>query len=97
MTDAPLTDAPLSGVRVVTLAPNLPGPAAAHRLVQLGATVTKVESPAGDPLALAAPAYYRVLADGQDVRTLDLKTREGRGVLDTLLAGADLLLTSSRP
>ena len=51
-------ESPLSGVRVVTLAPNLPGPVAANRLVTLGATVTKVEPPAGDPLAVASPDYY---------------------------------------
>lgn len=88
---------PLTGVRVVTLAPNLPGPAAAHRLVTLGARVTKVESPSGDPLATAAPAYYRELATGQGVVTLDLRTDDGQARLATLLADADLLVTSSRP
>ena len=89
--------APLTGVRVVTLAPNLPGPAAARRLVGLGATVTKVEPPAGDPVATYAPDYHAWLAEGQDVRTLDLKDGAGRRDLATLLADADLLITSSRP
>lgn len=88
---------PLTGVRVVTLAPNLPGPAAARRLVDLGATVVKVESPAGDPLATAVPAYYRELAAGQEIRTLDLRSEVGRAELTGLLEDADLLLTSSRP
>lgn len=88
---------PLTGVRVVTLAPNLPGPVAAHRLAGLGAGVVKVESPAGDPLAAAAPAYHRELAAGQEVVTLDLRTDAGRDRLGDLLADADLLLTSSRP
>ncbi|WP_414120264.1 CoA transferase [Corynebacterium nuruki] len=91
------TDAPLSGVRVVTLAPNLPGPAAAHRLVELGATVTKIEPPAGDPVATFAPGYHRWLAAGQEIRTLDLKTTAGRDDLAALLTDADLLITSSRP
>jgi len=90
-------ESPLSGVRVVTLAPNLPGPVAANRLVTLGATVTKVEPPAGDPLAVASPDYYRLLAEGQEVRTLDLKDAAGREALESLLADADLLITSSRP
>lgn len=90
-------ESPLSGVRVVTLAPNLPGPVAAHRLVALGATVTKVESPAGDPLAAASPGYYRELVEGQEVRTLDLKDAADRGTFSGLLEDADLLLTSSRP
>lgn len=89
--------APLTGVRAVTLAPNIPGPAAARRLVQLGATVTKIEPPAGDPVATYAPGYHRWLAEGQEIRTLDLKTDGGRRDLAALLTEADLLVTSSRP
>ena len=39
---------PLSGVRVLSLALNLPGPAALMRLAAMGARCTKVEPPAGD-------------------------------------------------
>ncbi|SLD27552.1 Predicted acyl-CoA transferases/carnitine dehydratase [Mycobacteroides abscessus subsp. massiliense] len=48
---------PLTGVNVVSLAINLPGPAACARLAEFGAAVTKVEPPGGDPLA---PAKARV-------------------------------------
>ncbi|PZT99619.1 MAG: hypothetical protein DI630_16375, partial [Gordonia sp. (in: high G+C Gram-positive bacteria)] len=41
---------PLHGVRVVSLAMNLPGPLATARLVRMGAAVVKVEHPSGDPL-----------------------------------------------
>src|SRR5262245_65251204 len=88
---------PLRHVRAVNLGTNLPGPVAAARLVELGATVTKVEPPDGDPVELVAPALYAELARGQDVVRLDLKTPDGRSELDRLLAGADVLLTSSRP
>lgn len=87
----------LAGVTVITLAVNLPGPLAAARLVQLGAHVIKVEPPAGDPLAFAAPDYYAELAAGQDVRTLDLKTAEARRQLDELASSAHVLLTAMRP
>ncbi|WP_420098018.1 CoA transferase [Corynebacterium sp.] len=87
----------LTGVTVVSLAVNLPGPAAARRLRQLGAAVTKVEPPSGDPLALAAPDYYAHFCDGQDTVTLDLKTGEGQHTLHGYLEAADLLLTSHRP
>lgn len=86
----------LSGMRVVSLAPNLPGPVAANRLQEQGASVTKVEPPAGDLLAVACPAFYEQLAAGQHVLTLDLRSDDGRSELDRLLTGADLLLTSSR-
>ncbi|MBV7295680.1 CoA transferase [Corynebacterium sp. TAE3-ERU12] len=90
-------DAPLQGVRIITLAPNLPGPVAAARLAALGAEVTKIEPPAGDLLALAAPDYYAELSKNQQVRSLDLKNEADRDTLHELLADADLLLTSSRP
>jgi alpha-methylacyl-CoA racemase len=86
---------PLVDVRVVSLAINLPGPLAASRLAELGATVTKVEPPSGDPLATAAPRWYAHLVQRQTVVALDIKF--DRAALDDLLASADLLITSMRP
>jgi alpha-methylacyl-CoA racemase len=88
---------PLRGIRVVSLALNVPGPVAAARLSRLGAAVTKVEPPDGDPLASVCAAWYEELSAGQDVVRLDLKDATGRASLDGLLERADLLLTSSRP
>ncbi len=88
---------PLEGVRVVSLSINLPGPAAASRLAALGAHVTKIEPPTGDPLAFGAPKYYEELAAGQEIVTLDLKDAAAREKLWTLLERSDLLLTSTRP
>lgn len=87
----------LSGVKAVSLAVNLPGPLAAARLAELGALVTKVEPPAGDPLASAAPQWYSKLIKDQQVITLDLRTPDGRAEVDDLLEGTDLLITSMRP
>ncbi len=92
-----VTDAPLTGVRVVTTAGNLPGPLAADRLQALGAQVTKVEPPSGDPLRMVAPGAYDELVAGQEVVTLDLRDGAGRERLTALLDEADVLLTSSRP
>lgn len=88
---------PLVGTVVVSLALNLPGPLVARRLAGLGADVTKVEPPAGDPVAQALPSLYAALTTGQRVCPLDLKDAADRDRLDRLLDGADLLLTSSRP
>jgi alpha-methylacyl-CoA racemase len=88
---------PLEGIKVVSLGINTPGPVAASRLAGLGAQVTKVEPPAGDPLKTFAPAWYERLCAGQDVITLDLKDAPGRARLDNLLASTDLLLASFRP
>jgi crotonobetainyl-CoA:carnitine CoA-transferase CaiB-like acyl-CoA transferase len=89
-------DGPLRGVRVVSTAVNVPGPAAVARLVGLGAEAVKVEPPGGDPLAAASPQWYAELTAGQLVVSLDLKDRADRDRLEDLLTGADLLLTSSR-
>jgi alpha-methylacyl-CoA racemase len=97
MKESPASSSPLQGVRVVSLCINTPGPVAASRMQRLGATVTKVEPPSGDPLKNFAPAWYESLANGQTVITLDLKDHAGRAELDQLLANADLLLASFRP
>jgi crotonobetainyl-CoA:carnitine CoA-transferase CaiB-like acyl-CoA transferase len=90
-----LTVVPLHDVKVVSLAVNLPGPLAAARLCELGASVTKIEPPAGDPLVAAAPGWYAALVEGQTVVALDVKN--DRAKLDELLGDADLLITSMRP
>ncbi|HUG49903.1 MAG TPA: CoA transferase [Terrimesophilobacter sp.] len=90
-------NATLDGVRVVSLATNLPGPIAAARLTDLGASVTKIEPPGGDALAPASPRWYAELTSGQRVVTLDLKDATDRARLDEELDGADLLITAMRP
>ncbi|MGC5586035.1 CoA transferase [Ornithinimicrobium sp. W1665] len=90
-------DAPLQGTRVVSVAVNLPGPAAAARLTSLGAQVTTVLPPGGDPLDHYHPDWFADLHRDQQLVTLDLKQEADRDRLDALLAGADVLLTSSRP
>jgi len=91
------TMSPLTGLKVVSLAINTPGPVAAARLAQLGAAVTKVEPPSGDPLKISAQSWYDSLCRGQTVVTLNLKDSHQHAHLEDLLAGADLLLASSRP
>jgi alpha-methylacyl-CoA racemase len=88
---------PLHGVKVVSLAINTPGPVAAARLAELGAAVTKVEPPSGDPLRTAARPWYDSLSHGQTVLTINLKDPAGSAHLDRLLADSDLLLASFRP
>ena len=89
--------APLAGLRVVSIATNVPGPVAAARLRDLGASVTKVEPPAGDFLAVAARGWYDSLCRDQRVLTMDLKDPTTRPGFDALLAESDVLIVSSRP
>jgi alpha-methylacyl-CoA racemase len=88
---------PLRGVRVVTLALNLPGPAAIMRLAQMGASCTKINPPAGDPMHNFSPEAYAMFHQGVKGKTLDLKTAAGQAGIHKLLANTDVLLTSFRP
>ena len=86
----------LDGLRVVTTALNLPGPAACARLREMGATIAKVEPPSGDPMERFNASWYRKLHEGMTVGRLDLKGDEGRRAMGKLLDEADLLLTAQR-
>ena len=95
-------DGVLRGLRVVSLALNLPGPAALMRLAEMGATCCKVEPPSrdgapGDPMALYAPAAYAAMHHAVARHVLDLKDDAGRQALYALLQDADVLITSFRP
>jgi alpha-methylacyl-CoA racemase len=94
MTDV-LTTA-LDGVRVVALATNIPGPLAAARLRALGATVTKLEPLAGDPLEAASPKWYAEICEGLDVIRINPKEPHGRDMLYARIREADVLLTTVR-
>lgn len=87
----------LDGVRLVTLALNVPGPVAVARLVGEGATARKVEPPSGDPLAGYSRPWYDALHADVPVTALDLRTEAGRATLDGLIETADVVLTSHRP
>ena len=97
---------PLKGVRIVSLALNLPGPAALMRCQQMGATCVKLEPPAhpsapkgtsGDPMGLYNRKAYDTLHSGMRIAQVDLKSEKGQKALHRELAKADVLLTSFRP
>jgi alpha-methylacyl-CoA racemase len=97
---------PLRGVRVLSLALNLPGPAAFMRLKAMGATCIKAEPPgprgspagtSGDPMGQYNATAYATLHQGIKVITLDLKSDKGQTALHKALDRTDVLLTSFRP
>ncbi len=97
---------PLKGVRILSLALNLPGPAALMRCRDMGATCTKLEPPphpsapkgtTGDPMGLYNPQAYATLHAGMKIASADLKTEAGQKALHKALATTDILLTSFRP
>ncbi len=87
----------LAGIRLLSIALNVPGPVAVARLAGLGATATKIEPPAGDPLVTYSRAWYDALHRAVTVVTLDLKSDAGRERCDECLAATDVLITSQRP
>lgn len=101
----------LTGVQVLSLSLNLPGPAALQRCRQMGARCLKLEPPApqsigntdvatgltGDPMSHYSPAAYRDLHEGIEVQVVNLKTEVGQSALHTELAQTNVLLTSFRP
>ncbi|MDB5884389.1 MAG: L-carnitine dehydratase/bile acid-inducible protein [Polaromonas sp.] len=96
MTTAPAF-APLKGVRILSLALNLPGPAALMRCREMGADCQKLEPPGGDPMRQYNTAAYRQLHEHIALLPADLKTQAGQELLHRELAQADMLLTSFRP
>ena len=94
---------PLRGVRILSLALNLPGPAALLRCQRLGAACTKLEPlpPEGhvsaDPMALYSPPAYAAMHEQVRVLQAHLKTDDGQALLQAELERADVLITSFRP
>jgi len=93
----------LHGVRVLSLALNLPGPAALMRCRRMGAHCTKLEAPpppggrSSDPMGAYNPKAYAVMHEGVDLVLADLKSPDGQATLHALLAQTDVLITSFRP
>ncbi|MES1978103.1 MAG: CoA transferase [Pseudomonadota bacterium] len=92
----------LKGVRVLSLALNMPGPAALMRCRKMGANCVKLEPPAppgasGDPMGRYNPAAYAAMHDGVRIMRADLKSEQGQKALDRELEKADVLITSFRP
>lgn len=86
----------LTGLRVVDLTRNLPGPFATRVLADMGATVIKVEPPEGDP-ARGLPPLYQALTPGKEVRTVDFRQEADLERLRGWIADCDVLIEGFRP
>ncbi len=85
---------PLSGVKVLEFAAIGPVPWGVHLLVQLGASVTRIQRPAGTRPQVAV----RALSDiGREDVILDLKSADGVAQAKALIAHADVLIEGFRP
>lgn len=86
---------PLEGIRVVDLTSYIAGSYAAMMLADLGADVFKVESLAGDSFR-ELPGFSGWNRGKRSI-ALDLKTSEGRIIVERLAAGADVVMENMRP
>jgi CoA:oxalate CoA-transferase len=94
---------PFNTLRVVDFSMFMSGPYCTHILVELGATVIKVEPPVGDQLRYRAPvrsgisAYFGQFNAGKDSVTIDLKSSDGRESALRLMDAADVVVENFRP
>lgn len=94
---APPTLRALQGVRILSLALNLPGPAALMRLQAMGASCAKVEPPPGDPMAQYQPEACKAMHVGIERWRWNLKDPQDRQALRERLSQTDVFITSFRP
>ncbi len=94
----------LEGLRVVDLSRVLAGPFCGQLLADMGATVIKVESPAGDENRLWPPimpsgqsSNYASVNRGKRAMTLDMKSEGGQQILKRMVAKADVVTHSFLP
>jgi crotonobetainyl-CoA:carnitine CoA-transferase CaiB-like acyl-CoA transferase len=88
---------PLSGLRVLSLAQQLPGPYCGLLLADLGAEVILIEQiPAGDP-ARVFPDLFEVANRSKKSVALDLKHPAGLEAFKRLAATAQVVLEGFRP
>ena len=90
---------PLAGLKVLELARILAGPWIGQTLADLGAEVTKVESPEGDDTRRWGPpfigedaAYFHSTNRGKSSITVDFATEEGQAEICRLAAQSDVLI-----
>jgi CoA:oxalate CoA-transferase len=95
---------PLSGVRVCDFTQFLSGPFGTQVLGDLGATVFKIESPAGDLTRSLPPyfvgddsAYYLHVNRNKYSVVLDLKRPEAQRIARDLALSCDIVLENFRP
>ncbi|MDA0770596.1 MAG: CoA transferase [Chloroflexi bacterium] len=99
----------LAGVKVLDLTHHVAGPYCTKLLADFGAEVTKVERPGvGDPARGMAPfpndephpdtsLLFAYLNTSKRGITLDLKSPTGRGLLERLVADADMVVENFSP
>lgn len=93
----PSIDTPLSGVRVLSLAQQLPGPFCTLLLRDLGAEVILLEQlPHGDPTRRGGD-LFALMNRGKRSIAVDLKTEIGQQAVHGLIPSVDVVIEGFRP
>ena len=98
------TSLPLRGLKVIDFSRVLAGPLCTMLLGDMGAEVIKIEDPRhGDDTRAWAPfvggwsTYFLSVNRNKKSVAIDLKSPEGRTLLENLIRGADVLVENFRP
>ncbi|RJQ75229.1 MAG: CoA transferase [Desulfobacteraceae bacterium] len=92
-----IMEKPLCGLKVIESALQYPGPYCGMLLTQLGAEVTKLETPgSGDP-ARSFPGFFDSINCNKKSIALNLKTDEGKQVFYDLIKSYDVFMEGFRP
>ena len=92
------TSPPLHGVTVLEFASIIAAPLGASQLADLGARVIKIEPIGGDPYRqLAGGVGAMRVNGGKQSIVINLKTDEGKQILDQLIETTDLIISNFRP
>lgn len=86
---------PLEGLKVLDITTMLNGPYCAMLLSEMGADVTKIEPPDGDPWRVMGGGFVGVNRGKRSI-SLDMKTDKGRRIAHDLVAQADILIENTR-
>src|SRR3954447_9641385 len=94
---------PLEGLIVVSVEQAVAAPFCSSRVAEGRAHVIKIERPEGDfargydAAAKGQSRYFVWLNRGKNSVVIDLASKDGRATLETLIAGADVLLQNLKP
>lgn len=93
---------PLAGHRVLDFTQLIAGPSAGVMLADLGAEVIKIERPEGElgrrvGPEVGIPAIFAAYNRGKRALAVDIRTAEGREIVERLIATSDVLLQNFRP
>ena len=94
----------LEGIRVLDLAPLLPGSLCTQMLADLGAEIIKIESPNGGdnfrtapPLVGTTGSFFHILNRNKKGITLNLKNTKAKAIFLDLVKKADIVIENFRP